>query len=318
MPELRFNPLLGTYTMVAANRQNRPHLPKDYCPFCPGSGKVPDEYEVLIYNNDFPTLSTEPEEVSSGSGFYNAEPAYGKCEVILYTSDHNSSLSELSVQRIKKVVDVWAQRTTELAKDTKIKFVFPFENKGEEVGVTMHHPHGQLYAYPFVPLKLKTELDNCRTYFLEKGSCFFTEMNEAEKREEKRMIFENDSFAAYIPYFTDYPYGVFIVTKTAKGSLSEMNEVEKSDLAEVLKKITAAFDRLFNKSFPYMMCVHQTPINSPEYGNAKEYFHFHIEFYPPLREENKIKWYASSEMGAWAAANTLSVEDCAERLRNLI
>ncbi len=129
MPELRFNPLLGTYTMVAANRQNRPHLPKDYCPFCPGSGKVPDEYEVLIYNNDFPTLSTEPEAVSQGSDFYNAETAYGKCEVILYTSDHQSSLAQLPVERIKKVVDIWSQSTIELAKDEKIKFVFPFENK---------------------------------------------------------------------------------------------------------------------------------------------------------------------------------------------
>ncbi len=318
MPELRFNPLLGTYTMVAANRQHRPHLPEDWCPFCPGSGKVPDEYEVLVYNNDFPTLSTEPEETTSGSDFYNAEPAYGKCEVILYTSEHKSSLSQLSVERIKKVVDTWAQRTTELSKDEKIKYIFPFENKGEEVGVTMHHPHGQLYGYPFVPLKLKTELDNCRKHFLETGSCFFTEINEAEKREGKRMVFENESFAAYIPYFSDYPYGVFIVTKTAKGSLTELNEKEKADLSEVLKKITAAFDKLFNKPFPYMMCVHQTPVNSPEYGNAKEYFHLHIEFYPPLREENKIKWYASSEMGAWAAANTLSVEDCAEKLRKLL
>lgn len=318
MPELRFNPLLGTYTMVAANRQNRPHLPKDDCPFCPGSGKVPDEYEVFVYTNDFPTLSIEPEDVSSGSDFYNAQPAYGKCEVILYTSDHNSSLSQLPVSQIKKVIDVWAYRTAELAKDEKIKYIFPFENKGEEVGVTMHHPHGQLYAYPFVPLKLKTELENCKKYFEQTGNCFFAEMNRAEKLEAKRMVLENENFAAYIPYFTDYPYGVFVVTKTAKGSLAEMNENEKSDLAEILKKVTAAFDKLFNKPFPYMMCVHQTPVNRPEYENAREYFHFHIEFYPPLREENKIKWYASSEMGAWAAANTLSVEDCATKLRELI
>jgi len=318
MPELRFNPLLGTFTMVAANRQDRPHLQDDYCPFCPGSGKVPDEYEVLVYDNDFPTLSSQPEDVSPGSGFYNAEPAYGKCEVILYTSDHNSSLSLLPVERINKVVDIWAQRTAELSIDEKIKYIFPFENKGKEVGVTMHHPHGQLYAYPFIPLKLKTELDNCRKYFLETGTCFFTFMNEAERREAKRMVFENDSFAAYIPYFSDYPYGVFIVTKNGKGNLAEMNEKEKTDLAQALKKVTAAFDKLFNKSFPYMMCIHQAPVNSPEYGNVNDYFHFHIEFYPPLREENKIKWYASSEMGAWAAANTLSVEDCAERLRKLI
>lgn len=318
MPELRFNPLLGTYTMVAANRQNRPHLPENWCPFCPGSGKVPEEYDVLVYNNDFPTLSDKPEEISNGSEFYFAAPAYGKCEVILYTSDHNSSLSQLSIERIKKVVEVWADRSADLAKDEKIKYIFPFENKGKEVGVTMPHPHGQIYGYPFIPLKLKTELDNCRKYFLETGTNFFSFMNEAERREAKRMVFENNSFAAYIPYFSDYPYGVFIVSKTERGSLAEMNDTEKTDLAEALKKITAAFDKLFNKPFPYMMCVHQTPVNSPEYGNAKEYFRFHIEFYPPLREENKIKWYASSEMGAWAAANTLSVEDCAERLRTLI
>lgn len=318
MPELRFNPLLGTYTMVATNRQQRPHLPEDNCPFCPGSGKVPDDYEVLVYNNDFPTLSEQPEAVASGSSFYHVEPAYGKCEVILYTADHNSSLSQLSVEQIKKVVDVWAQRTAALSKDEKIKYIFPFENKGVEVGVTMHHPHGQLYAYPFIPLKLKTELCNCRKYFIDTGSCFFTDMNLAEKQEAKRMVFENESFAVYIPYFTDYPFGVFIVTKTGKSNLAEMDEKENAELAEALKKVTAAFDKLFNKSFPYMMCVHQAPVNSPEYGNVSDYFHFHIEFYPPLREENKIKWYASSEMGAWAAANTLSVEECAGRLRELI
>lgn len=318
MRQLRFNPLLGTYTMVAANRQERPHLPKDFCPFCPGSGKVPADYDVLVYDNDFPALSLNSEEKSPDSVFYESQPAYGKCEVILYASEHNSSLSQLSIERIKKVVDVWAQRTEELSKDEKIKYVFPFENKGEEVGVTIHHPHGQLYAYPFVPLKIKTELENCRKYFMETGSCFFFDMNEAEKHETKRMVFDNESFAAYIPFFSDYPYGVFIVTKTGKSNLAEMNNKEKSDLAEALKKITSAFDRLFNKPFPYMMCIHQSPVNSPEYGAVSSYFHFHIEFYPPLREANKIKWYASSEMGAWAAANTLAVEDCAEILRKLI
>jgi UDPglucose--hexose-1-phosphate uridylyltransferase len=143
-------------------------------------------------------------------------------------------------------------------------------------------------------------------------------MNKEEKEFQKRILFENDSFLVYLPFFTDYPYGAFIVSKSHKGNLSEFDEKEKWDLAEALKLLTGGFDALFDKPFPYMMNIHQTPVNSEEYADSNKYYHFHIEFYPPLRDKDKIKWYASSEMGAWAAANTMAVEETAITLRNAI
>lgn len=304
--------------MVAANRQKRPHLSGEACPFCPGSGKVPESYEVFVYDNDFPALALSAPEVEAQNGIYANAPAIGKCEVILYTSDHNSCMSALPEARILKVIDLLTERTQELSKNPDIKYVFPFENRGKEVGVTMHHPHGQLYAYPFIPLKIKTELDNCKLFYQENNSNLFDKMNDEEKSFGKRMVFENESFLAYLPYFTDYPYGIFIVAKGDRGDLTEFSSSEKKDLANVLKKVTQSLDAIFDRPMPYMMCFHQTPVNSPEYADARKYYRFHIEFYPALREKDKIKWYASSEMGAWAALNPLVVEDCAEELRTII
>lgn len=319
MSELRWNPLLKTWTMVASNRQARPNMPKDWCPFCPGSGRVPEHYDVLKYDNDFPALKLNPDKPDvEGSELYRVAENYGKCEVILYSPEHTKTLPELSVEHIYKLVNLWTERFREISKDEKIKYIFEFENRGEEVGVTMPHPHGQLYAYPFVPLKLKVELDSCKEYYFEKGKCMICQMNEEETDFKERIIYENDSFLAYIPFFTDYPYGVFIVSKAHKGNFTEFTDKEKWDLAEMLKNITGAFDSLFDRLFPYMMCIHQTPVNSEEYKDSEKYYHFHIEFYPPLRDKDKLKFYASSEMGAWAAANTMAVEEAAENLRRAL
>ena len=316
MSELRWNPLLKTWTMVASNRQARPDLPKDWCPFCKGSGKVPDDYEVYCYNNDFPALTQNPKKPDvTGSDLYKVMENYGKCEVLLYSPEHNITLPNLTIDHIVKLVELWTERFSELKKDKKIKYIFEFENRGKEVGVTMPHPHGQLYAYPFIPLKIKVELDNCKEYYGAKKRCMICDMTDEEKKSRIRIISENDSFIAYIPFFTDYPYGVFIVSKSHKGNFTEFNEKEKRDLAVMLKNITGAFDKLFDKLFPYMMCIHQTPVNSEEYKNANEFYHFHIEFYPPLRDKNRIKYYASSEMGAWAACNPLSIEETSKILR---
>jgi len=291
-------------------------MPKDWCPFCPGSGKVPDHYDVLVYPNDFPALSaTPPEPEVEGTDLYKVEKSYGKCEVILYSPEHNTSVPQLSVVHLTKLVNLWAERTAEIAKDKKVQYIFPFENRGEVVGVTMPHPHGQIYGYPFVPLKLRVELDSCKEHYAKHGTDLLGDMNQEEVKFGKRIVAENESFLVYLPYFTDYPYGIFIVHKSLIGSLTQFSEKEKQDLAEILKNSTGALDTLFDKPFPYMMCIHQTPVNTEEYADCDLYYRFHIEFYPPLRDANRVKFYASSEMGAWAAANTRAVEETAEELR---
>ncbi len=317
MPELRIHPFLGTYTMVAANRQKRPHLPKDWCPFCPGSGKVPESYDVLLYPNDYPALSTSPEIITSHD-FYEVKEAYGACEVVLYSSNHEAKLYELELSQITKIVKLWKEQFLFHKKDKKIQYIYPFENKGEEVGVTMPHPHGQIYAYSWLPLKIKTELENSRNFFQKTGKNLLQEVTNQELKEKSRVIFENDRFVAYIPFFTDYPYGVYVAPKINIENLSKFSSKDCESLAEVLKNITGAFDLLFDRPFPYMMVVHQTPVNNEEFAYSDNYYGFHIEFYPPLRAANQIKWYASSEMGAWAAANVKNVDETSEELRQAL
>ncbi len=316
MSELRWNPLLGTWTMVAPNRQARPVVASTGCPFCPGSGKVPDEYGVLAYDNDFPTLTQAPEEPAvAGSELYKVKPAYGKCEVVLYSSSHDASLSTLPLSQVRDLVELWVKRSEVLASDESIKYVFPFENRGAEVGVTIHHPHGQIYAYPFVPLKVQVELERSRRHFSDTGRCLICDMNQEETAFGGRIIAQNQGFMVYLPFFTDYPFGAFVVPKRHLTYLTDLTARERDDLAAVLRNLTGAFDLLYGRLFPYMMCLHQGPVNSKEYSGVEDFCHFHIEFYPPLRDASKIKYYASSEMGAWAACNPLSVEDTAVTLR---
>jgi UDPglucose--hexose-1-phosphate uridylyltransferase len=322
MSELRWNPLLGTWTMVAANRQNRPLMPKDWCPFCPGPGKqVPEGFDVHLYANDFPALHglENPDIQESDSGMlYAMQPAKGACEVILYASGHEVQLHELSQEHLRKLVDLWAERLAFYRQQPVVKYVYEFENRGAEVGVTMPHPHGQLYAFPFVPLKIKTELQNGRAYFQKTGRNLFSDMLAEESRTGDRVIFETAHFSVFLPHFTDYPYGVFIVSKVDLLWIDEFTQEQRTEFGQVLRDVNGMMDALFNKPFPYMMCMHQGALNSPEWADQRNYYRFHVEFYPPLRAENTIKYYASTEMGAWAAANTRAVEDTAVELRTAL
>lgn len=316
MAELRYNPLLQDWTMTAAGRQNRPDMPKTDCPFCPGSGKVPDDYDVYLYPNDFPVLSSNPPKPEAvGESLYQTREAVGECDVVLYSSDHQATIPDLSREHMKKLVDLWTQSYERLAGNPDHKYVMIFENRGEEVGVTMPHPHGQIYAYPFVPLKIKTELDSSKAYYQEHGSNLFEDMIAEEKRFGGRIILENDDFLSFIPFFTDYPYGVFIVSKANKTAITEFTETEKQALADMMQNIVGGMDHVYDRLFPYMMVMHQGPANGED---VHDIYRFHIEFYPPLRDQNKIKYNASSETGGWAAANPRKVEETAPILRQAV
>ncbi len=313
MAELRWHPLIKDWIMIASHRQSRPDMPKDWCPFCPGSGKVPNSYDVLKYDNDFPSLSpnpTVPDDVERG--IYKTAEAYGKCEVILYSPGHTTTLPELSDVHVKKLVDLWVERVEEISKDKKIKYVFIFENRGEEVGVSMPHPHGQIYGFPFIPKKIELELESCTEHYENTGNCLICEMNHIESEFKKRVIFEEEHFIVYLPFFTEYPYGVYIVSKRHTTMITDFSDAERQSLAITLKKTVGTMDALFGIKFPYMMCMHQAPVNTGDY--SKQY-HFHIEFFPPLRSADQIKFNASSETGAWAHCNPTAPEDKAEELR---
>lgn len=313
MAELRYHPLTRDWVMIASHRQNRPQMPKNWCPFCPGSGKVPDDFDVLKYDNDFPALSQNPPEPDDvATELYRTAPAYGKCEVILYSPKHNVTLPELTLPHVRKLVDLWTERFEKIAADEKIKYVFIFENRGEAVGVTMPHPHGQIYGYSFIPKKLQIETDSCRSYYNEKGRCLICDMLADERRDGRRMVFENEDFSVFIPFFCEYPYGIYIVSRTHKQNLTQFNERERDNLAAAVRAAAGTLDNLFGFTFPYMMCMHQNPVNSGDYSKD---FHFHIEYFPPMRAADKIKYNASSETGAWAQCNPTAPEEKAVELR---
>lgn len=314
MAELRYNPLTKDWVMVASHRQNRPQMPKDWCPFCPGSGKVPDDFEVYEYDNDFPALSANPPVPDDvATGLYQTSPAYGKCEVILYSPNHTITLPELSDAHVRKLVDLWTQRFEALREDPKHKYIFIFENRGDVVGVTMPHPHGQIYAYPFIPKKLELELASSKEHYQKSGRCLFCEILEEEMAFHKRIIFENEHFIVFLPFFSEYPYGMYIASKSHRQTLSDFTGAERDSLAQAIRRAAGTLDSLFDYPFPYMMCMYQTPVNTPD--DASDYFHFHIAFYPPMRSKDKQKFNASSETGAWAHCNPTAPEEKAAELR---
>lgn len=313
MAELRWNPLIKDWVMIASHRQNRPQMPKDWCPFCPGSGKVPDNFTVYKYDNDFPALSQNPSEPDDvATDLYKTKPAYGKCEVVLYSPKHTVTLPELSQPHIRELVDLWTERFVEISKDEKIKYVFIFENRGDVVGVTMPHPHGQIYGYSVIPKKIELELDACKEHFEETNKCLICNMIEDEQKAGSRIIFENDEFVVFLPFYCEYPYGMYIAAKRHVQNLSELTDKEKDSLAQVLKETAGTLDSLFDYTFPYMMCMYQNPVNGDD---TSDYYHFHIAFYPPMRSADKQKFNASSETGAWAHCNPTAPEEKAIELR---
>ena len=313
MAELRYNPLIKDWVMIASHRQNRPQMPKDWCPFCPGSGKVPEHFTVYEYDNDFPALSQDPPVPDDvATELYKTKEAYGKCEVILYSPEHTVTLPELSVEHISVLVDLSSSRFEELRKDERIKYIFIFENRGDVVGVTMPHPHGQIYGYSYIPKKLELELASCKEYKEEKGECLICDIVKNEKEFGKRVIIENEDFITFLPFFADYPYGVYVAAKGHVQNLTQFSDRQKNNLAKILKETAGTLDSLFDYTFPYMMCMHQDPVNGED---ASEYYHFHIEFYPPMRSAEKQKFNASSETGAWASCNPTAPEEMAEQLK---
>lgn len=312
MAEIRWNPFTQDWVMIASHRQDRPQMPKNWCPFCPGSGQVPDHYDVMMYPNDFPALSANPPEPDDVAGdFFKLAPAYGHCEVVLYSPEHEITLPELPLEHIRKLVGLWQSRFIELSQDEKVKYVFIFENRGEPVGVTMPHPHGQIYAYPFLPKKMELKVKSQAEYREESGHCLMCDYAQAEIADGSRIIYENDHFVVYLPFYSEYPYGINIVSKQHVQTIAEMDSNVLDDLADVVLTSVGTLDALFDTKFPYMMCMNNAPVNR----GVDEDYHFHIEFFPPMRSADKIKYNASSETGAWAHCNTTAPEAIAVDLR---
>lgn len=314
MTELRWDPTVREWVSTASHRQDRPQMPTEGCPFCPGSGRVPERYDVYLYPNDFPAFSIpSPEPAIRGDDFYRVARSQGKCDVVLYHPDHHTSLAQLSLGHLARVVRLWRERFTELRRMPGIRYVLIFENKGAVIGVTMPHPHGQIYAFPFVPPRLKQEVQAARAYARARHHCLFCDILKKERREGRRVIAENSAFTAFIPFYARWPYEVHIFARRHVTALDQFREAEEKGLAEILKWVTLKYDNLYRFSFPYMMVLHQAPAK----GRFPD-FHFHIEFYPPHRSKNKLKYLASVETGSGTFLNDSLAEEKAGELRAIL
>jgi UDPglucose--hexose-1-phosphate uridylyltransferase len=288
-------------------------MPADWCPFCPGSGRVPDNYDCYIYPNDFPAFSIPPPEPAiQGDDFYRVARSQGKCDVVLYSPDHNTSLPQLSLDHLVKLVQLWRKRFMELKATPGVRYVLIFENKGAVIGVTMPHPHGQIYAFPFIPPRLMREMEAARAHQRAKRRCLFCDILKKERRDGRRTVAENEAFTAFVPFYARWPYEVHIFSRRHLGTLDQFRASEERGLAEILKWVTLKYDNLYQFSFPYMMLMHQAPTKG-----RFPYFHFHIEFYPPHRSKEKLKYLAGVETGAGTFLNDSLAEEKAAELRDL-
>ena len=322
MSERRWNPVLQEWVITATHRQDRTFKPpKDYCPFCPPrddgvpTAVTESDFDVAVVQNGFPSLQPEPPDPAvDGGDLYRVEPAEGECEVVLYTPDHDSVTSELPADKFWKIVRAWQDRYRELGARGEVDYVFPFQNRGDEMGVTLEHPHGQIYAYPFVPPTIERELASSEAYHDSEGVCLFCDLVATEAAAEDRVVAENDSFVAVVPFFARYAYEIHIYAKNHRPSLDDLDDDETRDLGSILKRVLVAYDSLFGFEMPYVMATHQQPTD----GTGSAAAHFHVEFYPPYRTAEKLKYLAGSELGAGTYINNKLPEEAATELAELV
>lgn len=299
-PHLRWHPLRGEWVGYAANRQNRTFLPPpEFNPLAPTTDpKFPTElptglYDVAVFDNLFPSFSAYA--VTAPKTIVKTMPGSGACEVVVFDQDPNQALGKLPLSHIELILNVWAERTLELGTRDDIKYVFIFENRGVEVGVTLHHPHGQIYAYPFIPpiaaRELSAEADYFNKHHHRQG--LLEAHIAAEIQDNQRMLFEGEEAVAFVPVCARYAYEVWIAPKQRVGRLHELSTLQCRDLARALKTTLLKYDGLWKRPFPYVMALHQAPTD----GEVHPESHLHFEFYPPMRMQGRLKYLAGSEIG---------------------
>ena len=335
---MRLDALTGEWVSIADHRQDRTFLPPaDECPLCPsGGGTMPSEipaheYDVVVFENRFPSFASRPhgEDGPSGAGGHAAAsppvnpllahaPALGRCEVVCFTSDHDASFSSLSVERARTVVDVWADRTRELSAMEGVEQVFCFENRGREIGVTLHHPHGQIYAYPFVPARSASLLRQATLHHQRTGRLLGADLVAAELEAGSRVVIKGTCWTAYVPYAARWPVEVHLAPNRDVPDLVALRGEERDELAEVYLDLLRRLDRYYEGpdgspiEMPYIAGWHQAPVRQ-----GREVSRLHLQAMSVLRAPGRLKYLAGSESGAGAWINDVTPERVAARLREV-
>ncbi|WP_434019746.1 galactose-1-phosphate uridylyltransferase [Paraoerskovia sediminicola] len=349
-PEMRQDVLTGDWIPMAAHRMNRTFLPAaDSCPLCPATpgaaysdGEIPDtDYDVVVFENRFPSLmrvpgAPLPSEVAPVDALHAAAPAAGRCEVVCFSSDHHGSLGSLSLTRLRTIVEAWADRTAALAAEPGVAQVFCFENRGREIGVTLPHPHGQIYGYPYVTPRTERLLERARTYRDSTGGNLLRDVL-ADERSSERLVLESEHWSAYVPFAARWPVEVHLAPHRDLADLTELTDAERDDLVTIYHALLRRLDQFFVDGdgsaipLPYISAWHQAPVTAGRAGTGPSsdvsdgdatadgapLARLHLEIFSILRSPGKLKYLAGSEsgMGAWVSDTT--PERIAGRLREL-
>jgi len=310
--EIRRDPLLGDSIAVASHRQGRTyHPPADECPLCPSRdgrlSEIPDSsYDVVVFENRFPSLAGDS----------------GRCEVVCFTSDHNASFADLTEEQAALVLDAWTDRTSELSHLPSVEQVFCFENRGEEIGVTLGHPHGQIYAYPFTTPRTALMLRQLAQH--KKATGGENLFDDVLKRElaGERVVLESEHWAAFVPYAAHWPYEVHLYPKRRVPDLLGLDEDARTEFPQVYLELLRRFDRIFGEGeppTPYISGWHQAPFGTPaEFdGVSRDDFALHLELFTIRRTSGKLKFLAGSESGMSVFINDVPPERAAQRLREV-
>ncbi|RCW43695.1 UDPglucose--hexose-1-phosphate uridylyltransferase [Halopolyspora algeriensis] len=316
--EMRRDPLTGEWVAMAAHRQSRTYKPPaDLCPLCPSAPGRPSEipeadYEVAVFENRFPSFARDVEGDTGsvdGAGLIPAAPARGRCEVVCFTSEHRTSFGRLTPGRVRTVVDAWADRTSALSATPGVEQVFCFENRGEEIGVTLHHPHGQIYGYPFVTPKTERMLRVAEDYRAEHGRHVLGDVLTAERATGERVIVDSEHWTAFVPAAARWPVEVHVMPRRQVPDFPALTEAERDDFAVTYLEVLRRLDGLYDRPLPYIAAWYQAPVRT-----GRDLSWLHLEVFSVLRSPDKLKYLAGSESGMGVWINDVTPEQIAARL----
>jgi UDPglucose--hexose-1-phosphate uridylyltransferase len=319
-PHLRWHPLRGEWVTYAAYRQGRTFLPPpEYNPLAPtvrddNPTEVPaGAWDIAVFDNRFPSLGESPHGGPAPPLYLPTETARGQCEVVVFTQDPGGSLGRLPLEHVDLLLQVWGDRTRRLGEREDIAYVLPFENRGAEVGVTLHHPHGQIYAYPVVPPVPARMQQVAAEHHARHGQGPLAAMIEAERRGGERIVYEGSHAVAFVPACARYPYEVWIAPLRPVPGFAELQANERADLARALKTVLLKYDGLWQRPLPYLMAWYQAPTD----GQAHPGMHLHAEIWPPYRTRDRLKYLAGTEIAAGLFAMDALPEEKAMELQQV-
>ncbi|HWF82331.1 MAG TPA: galactose-1-phosphate uridylyltransferase [Streptosporangiaceae bacterium] len=313
--QARRDRLVDEWVIIASHRQDRTFKPADdQCPLCPSSAtrltEIPaPEYEVVVFENRFPTLPATIEGHTDAAG---KGAAAGRCEVICFSQHHGTSFADLTVAQAATVMAAWLDRSVELARLPGVEQVYCFENRGLEIGATLSHPHGQIYAFPYVTPRTERMLRATADHWRATGRNLFDDVLAAEREQASRIVLDGKHWTAFVPYAARWPYEVHIYPHHRVPDLAALTDEAKSEFCGLYLDLLRRFDRLFDAPAPYIAGWHQAPVRV-----GRENFALHLELFTIRRAPGKLKYLAGSESGMGAFANDVAPEAAAQRLRDL-